>query len=100
MRLGRLLAFILLLAPAGAWANEVRIRDLGRFLGQRDNALVGYGIVTGLAGYGGSARREANRHALRHALRRPGANVESGQLQSRNVAAVIVTATLPSSANL
>ena len=47
----RILLFLLLaLAPGLAAANEVRVRDLGRFLGQRDNALVGYGIVTGLAG--------------------------------------------------
>jgi flagellar P-ring protein precursor FlgI len=100
MRRASLLALLLLLAPVGAQASEVRIRDLGRFLGQRDNALVGYGIVTGLAGSGDSARSEVTRQALRNALSRLGANVETGQLQSRNVAAVIVTATLPSSANV
>ena len=100
MRLLRLLALILLIAPCGGWANDVRIRDLGRFLGQRDNALVGYGIVTGLAGSGDSPRSEVTRQALRNALSRLGANVLPDQLQSRNVAAVIVTATLPSSANV
>lgn len=100
MRRASLLALLLLFAPVGAQPSEVRIRDLGRFLGQRDNALVGYGIVTGLAGSGDSARSEVTRQALRNALSRLGANVETGQLQSRNVAAVIVTATLPSSANV
>lgn len=95
-----LLALLLLLAPALAAANEVRVRDLGRFLGQRDNALVGYGIVTGLAGSGNSPRSEVTRQALRNALSRLGASVLPEQLQSRNVAAVIVTATLPPAANI
>ena len=98
--IGRLLALLVLLAPAPAVASEVRIRDLGRFLGQRDNALVGYGIVTGLAGSGDSPRSEVTRQALRNALSRLGASVLPEQLQSRNVAAVIVTATLPPAANV
>jgi flagellar P-ring protein precursor FlgI len=95
-----LLIALLLVLPAGAQANEVRVKDLGRFLGWRDNALVGYGIVTGLAGSGDSPRSEVTRQALRNALSRLGANVVPEQLQSRNVAAVIVTATLPASSNL
>lgn len=90
----------LLLIPTPASANEVRVRDLGRFLGQRDNALVGYGIVTGLAGSGDSPRSEVTRQALRNALSRLGANVASELLQSRNVAVVIVTANLPATANV
>lgn len=95
-----LLAVLLLAAPGAALANEVRVGDIGRFLGQRDNALVGYGIVTGLAGSGDSPRSEITRQALRNALGRLGANVLPEQLQSRNVAAVIVTARLASSANM
>lgn len=95
-----LLALLLLLAPSAAFANEVRVGDLGRFIGQRDNALVGYGIVTGLAGSGDSPRSEVTRQALRNALSRLGANVVPEQLQSRNVAAVIVTARLTSTANI
>jgi flagellar P-ring protein precursor FlgI len=95
-----LLILLILLAPSAAFANEVRVRDLGRFLGQRSNALVGYGIVTGLAGSGDSPRSEITRQALRNALSRLGANVAPELLQSRNVAAVIVTATLPPDANI
>lgn len=97
----RLLALLALLAiPAAAAANDVRIGDIGRFLGQRDNALVGYGIVTGLSGSGDSPRSEITRQALRNALGRLGANIGPEQLQSRNVAAVIVTARLASTANV
>ncbi len=86
--------------PAVAAVGDVRVKDLGRFLGWRDNALVGYGIVTGLAGSGDSPRSAATRQALSNVLSRLGANVPPDQLQSRNVAAVIVTATLPPSARV
>src|SRR5436853_7856586 len=95
-----LFLLVLLFAPAMANSNEVRVRDLGRFLGRRDNALAGYGIVTGLAGSGDSPRSEVTRQALRNALSRLGANIAPELLQSRNVAVVIVTATLPATANV
>lgn len=102
MRAVALLAALanLLLAPAIASANDVRLKDIGRFQGWRDNALVGYGIVTGLAGSGDSPRNEVTRQALRNALGRLGATVQADQVQSRNVAVVMVTATLPPSANV
>jgi flagellar P-ring protein precursor FlgI len=81
-------------------SDEVRVKDLGRFLGWRDNALVGYGIVTGLAGSGDSPRSGMTRQALSNVLSRLGANISPDLLQSRNVAAVIVTATLPPSSNV
>ncbi len=94
------LVVALALCGAQARADEVRVKDLGRFLGWRENALVGYGIVTGLAGSGDSPRSEVTRQALKSALSRLGANVTLDQIQSRNVAAVVVTATLPASANV
>jgi flagellar P-ring protein precursor FlgI len=94
----------LVLLFAAAWtsaqAEDVRIKDLGRFLGWRENALVGYGIVTGLAGSGDSPRSAVTRQALKNALSRLGANVALDQIQSRNVAVVVVTATLPPAANV
>jgi len=83
-----------------AHAEEVRIKDMGRFLGWRDNALVGYGIITGLAGSGDTPRSEITRQTLSNVLSRLGISVPPDQLASRNVAAVVVTATLPPSANI
>ena len=102
MRFWRLALLFLLALPASAQATvgEVRIKELGRFLGWRDNALVGYGIVTGLAGSGDSPRSGATRQALSNVLSRLGANILPEQVQSRNVAVVIVTATLPADANV
>ncbi|MBS0253868.1 MAG: flagellar basal body P-ring protein FlgI [Proteobacteria bacterium] len=84
------------LAPAGA--EQVRLKDLGRFQGARENPLVGYGVVTGLSGTGDTARNEVTRQALRNVLARLGMNVTTDQVQSRNVAVVMVTASLPPSA--
>lgn len=100
----RLLAALLLslatLVPLGhAWAQEVPIKGLGRFDGWRENALIGYGLVTGLAGTGDTRRSEITRQALRNVLSRLGTVVTDEQINSRNVAVVVVTATLPPSAN-
>jgi flagellar P-ring protein FlgI len=100
----RLISFFLLLFALGiampASAQYVRLKDIGRFDGWRDNPLVGYGVVTGLAGSGDSARNEVTRQALKNILGRMGLVVTPEQIQSRNVAVVMVTATLPPSANV
>jgi flagellar P-ring protein precursor FlgI len=81
-------------------AQQVPLSTLGRFDGWRENALIGYGLVTGLAGSGDSRRNEVTRQALRNVLSRLGTTVTEEQISSRNVAVVIVTATLPASANI
>jgi flagellar P-ring protein precursor FlgI len=87
------LATLLLAFPATAPA--VRIKDLGRIDGVRENMISGYGIVSGLAGTGDTARSLATLQSVANALREFGVNITPGQLASRNVAAVLVTATLP-----
>ncbi|MBU6267865.1 MAG: flagellar basal body P-ring protein FlgI [Sphingomonadales bacterium] len=102
MRLAALVlaALAALLSAPAALAEDVRLKDLGRFSGWRDNPLVGYGVVTGLSGTGDSARSEVTRQALRNVLSRMGIVVTSDQVQSRNVAIVMITATLPPSASV
>lgn len=80
--------------------QQVPMSALGRFDGWRENALIGYGLVTGLAGSGDSRRNEVTRQALRNVLSRLGTSVTEEQISSRNVAVVIVTAILPASANV
>ena len=92
-------ALLALSAPVVAHAQTVPLKTLGRFEGWRDNALIGYGIVTGLAGSGDTRRNEVTRQARRNVLSRLGSVVSDEQINSRNVAVVIVTATLPASAN-
>lgn len=95
-----LIALIMTALPFPASAQSVPISSLGRFAGWRDNSLIGYGLVTGLAGSGDTRRNEVTRQALRNALSRLGASVTEDQISSRNVAAVIVIARLPASANV
>lgn len=94
---GVLIAAVLAAPPASA--DVVRLKDLGRFMGADEVALVGYGVVIGLAGTGDSPRNEVTQQALKNVLSRFGANVTIDQVRSRNVAAVMVTATFPEAGN-
>jgi flagellar P-ring protein precursor FlgI len=73
----------------------VRIRELARLAGAKDNALVGYGLITGLAGTGDSPRSAATTQSIRNVLLRFGVNVPIDDVRTRNTAAVMVAATLP-----
>lgn len=81
-------------------AQAVPLKALGRFGGWRQNALIGYGLVTGLSGSGDTRRSEVTRQALRNVLSRLGSIVTDDEISSRNVAVVMVTAALPASANV
>src|SRR4051812_30516814 len=97
------LALALLLAaavPSAALGEAVRVKDLGRFQGAHESALVGYGVVMGLSGSGDSPRNEVTQQALKNVLSRFGTNVTTDQVRSRNVAAVMVTAAIPPGAKV
>ncbi|MFM2411381.1 MAG: hypothetical protein RL481_2209 [Pseudomonadota bacterium] len=96
----KILLIAVVATASPAMASDAKLKDIGRFDGWRDNPLVGYGIVTGLAGSGDSPRNEVTRQALRNVLNRMGVSLSAEQVQSRNVAVVLVTATLPPSANV
>jgi flagellar P-ring protein precursor FlgI len=57
--------------------------------------MVGYGLVSGLAGTGDSSRSAATLQSVVNALQAFGVNVTAAQLSTRNVAAVMVVGTLP-----
>lgn len=92
------LVLALACAPVVASAGAVRVKDLGRFQGGRETALVGYGVVMGLSGSGDSPRNAATQQALSNVLGHFGANVSIDQVRSRNVAVVMVTTTVPRAA--
>lgn len=76
---------------------ETRIRDVVDIEGVRQNDLVGYGIVVGLNGSGDSVRNAPfTEDTLTNMLERLGVNVQGEAIKPNNVAAVLVTATLPS----
>jgi flagellar P-ring protein precursor FlgI len=94
--LGAILALLVALAPVAATAQEVRIKDLVEFDGVRGNDVVGYGLVVGLNGTGDGLRNAPyTEEIMTNILERMGVNVTGEQFRPRNVASVIVTATLP-----
>lgn len=84
--------------PKGANALS-RIKDIAEFEGVRENQLVGYGLVVGLDGTGDDVKKKApfTRESLIGMLERLGVKVNqaNADLEPKNVAAVMVTATLP-----
>ena len=79
-------------------ASAARVKDISSVYGSRDNMLFGYGLVTGLRRTGDTIRNEATLRSLAKRLQGLGLTLTPEQIRSRNVAAVMVTATIPSSA--
>jgi flagellar P-ring protein precursor FlgI len=73
-----------------------RIKDIVQFEGVRENKLVGYGLVVGLAGTGDSLRNAPmTKQSLESMLERLGVNTRDATIDTKNVAAVMVTGSLP-----
>ncbi|WP_083202122.1 flagellar basal body P-ring protein FlgI [Stappia indica] len=88
------LALVVTLASPASAAS--RIKDIADFEGIRDNQLIGYGLVVGLQGTGDSLRNAPfTRQSLEAMLERLGVNTRGFNLNTQNVAAVMVTANLP-----
>lgn len=83
------------LVPALAGAGTgVRVRDLATVAGNRDNQLVGYGLVVGLAG-DGDKDPVYTKQTLANILQHYGINLPPTALSAKNVAVVMVTADIP-----
>ena len=92
-RLG--LAAALSLAPLNAYAFS-RIKDLADIEGVRDNMLIGYGLVAGLNGTGDTLQNSPfTRQALQTILERLGVQTRGANVNTKDIAAVMVTANLP-----
>src|SRR6202012_5353129 len=73
-----------------------RVKDLVEVEGIRDNMLVGYGLVVGLNGTGDSLKNAPfTQQSIQTLLERLGTNTRGQTMQTKNVAAVMVTANLP-----
>jgi flagellar P-ring protein precursor FlgI len=83
-----------------AQAAQLLVKDIARIHGVRENALTGYGLVVGLAGSGDSARFVSTSQSLKSLLRSFDVNIEGDAVKSRNVAAVMITATIPAFAEV
>jgi flagellar P-ring protein precursor FlgI len=88
----RAAAFLSIVSLGGAAAQAARIKDITLIDGDRDNQLVGYGLVVGLAGAGDS-NPNATLHSVANVLQRYGITVNPQQdVTAKNTAAVMVTA--------
>src|SRR5690554_6662633 len=90
------LVLVALALPGAEASAASRIKDIADFEGVRDNQLIGYGLVVGLQGTGDSLRNAPfTRQSLQAMLERLGVNTRGVDLNTDNVAAVMVTANLP-----
>jgi flagellar P-ring protein precursor FlgI len=85
---------LLFLAAPAALAEGARIKDVAVIAGARDNQLVGYGLVVGLAG-DGDKNPLYTVQTVANMLQRYGLSVPASTLSSKNVAVVMVTADIP-----
>ncbi len=79
--------------PLSVWAS--RIKDISNFKGVRSNQLIGYGLVVGLDSSGDSTSSDVVKKSLGEVLTKMGVGADPTRFQAKNVASVMVTATLP-----
>jgi flagellar P-ring protein FlgI len=97
------MAFIAVLAltlsadASGLQQNQIMlpIRDLATIEGVRENPVIGYGMVVGLAGTGDRRQTMFSTQTLANILQKMGVQIPAASVSVKNIAAVFVTASLP-----
>ncbi|MHB8829990.1 MAG: flagellar basal body P-ring protein FlgI [Syntrophales bacterium] len=79
---------------SGTVAQGARIKDIAGISGVRDNQLIGYGLVVGLAGTGDDVKNGFTAETMKNMLGRQGIAMRDKTVKAKNAAAVMVTATL------
>lgn len=92
-----LIISLLLIVTAATSLNGQRIKDITYISSDKSQQVIGYGLVVGLAGTGDSQRSSFTVQSVTSMLKRFGITVPQTDLRTKNVAAVMVTATLNSS---
>jgi len=95
MRIIKKVILIITLLTWATPAQAVRIKDLASIKGVRGNQLVGYGLVVGLNGTGDGNKAAFTTQGLANMLKSVGMSVNEKDLKVKNVAGVMITATLP-----
>lgn len=83
--------FIVLFSLSSLYSQA--IKDISNVIGIRDNQLIGYGLIVGLAGTGDKSK--FTMQSLQNLLRNSYIKIPAGSINSKNIAAVMVTAELP-----
>ena len=91
----RWITFGLVAALAVPAPCATRLKDLAGMEGVRDNQLIGYGLVVGLAGKGDTQQTVFSPQSLANLLERMGISVPGATIRVKDTAAVMITATLP-----
>lgn len=73
-----------------------KIGDITNIVGVRDNQLIGYGLVVGLNGSGDKSSSKFTMQSIANMLESVNVKISPNDIKSKNIAAVMVTATLPS----
>ena len=71
------------------------IKELTNVRGVRENQLIGYGLVVGLQGVGDGSSSKFTQRAISSMLQSVNVKIDAKDIKSKNVAAVMVTASLP-----
>ena len=94
MRFLLLASYFLIVSFIVESVQAARLKDIASIRGVRENQLLGYGIVVGLKG-SGDGKSEFTGKSLARMLDKLGVKLDNQQVDSKNVAAVIVTANMP-----
>ena len=89
------LAILLAMMFYAVPSHAARVKDIASIEGVRNNSLIGYGLVIGLNGTGDKIGTRFTVQSLSSMLSRMGISVDPAAVKVKNVAAVMVTATLP-----
>ncbi|RAX57338.1 flagellar biosynthesis protein FlgI [Helicobacter monodelphidis] len=77
-------------------SNAEKVKDIANVVGVRENQLIGYGLVVGLNGTGDKTTSQFTMQSLANMLESVNVKIDPNDIKSKNVAAVMVTARLPS----
>lgn len=96
MVFARYIKFIfVLLCLLGAIVQAEKISDIANIVGVRDNQLIGYGLVIGLNGTGDKNSSKFTMQSIANMLESVNVKISPDDIKSKNVAAVMITASLP-----
>ena len=89
------LCLCMMASCAFAASASTRIKDIAKIQGVRSNQLMGYGLVVGLDGTGDSDKITQTVQSIGNMMKDFGVVIDTNGLKAKNIASVIVTATLP-----
>ena len=75
--------------------NAIKIKDISNIVGVRENQLIGYGLIVGLNKTGDGTTSKFTLQTVANMLQTMNVKLDPKDIKSKNVAAVVVTATLP-----